>query len=496
MIAMPEAEPVESRSSSRSLGSIAPNGPLLRTSGRPEDVFWATIDRVHLLVRQKGCLGGDDGDIHMTRDTPKRPRVAAIGLNKPQLDSIAALCGEVRPADTMREYLDAYNWSETDVTILAGESQIPVLVNGHVLAIGPMRFTWNGYGYPYPDRPILQGTRDNTEREVEATEVGTKIFGRLATELASQLETAGDPPAVYRAMSVPGGGAEPLISTTSGWAVALLGIFVHESESDGGWTAVALALPEAAQLSAWLRVFLTILHRTDQDRVPQQPPRLSNPADWYTPQERALAAQLAGIAEEMERLGADQARIEAELAAAGEEADVGIRRCIWVDGEALVDAVRHILEGLGFIVRDMDAEKLEGEPKREDLRLTLPSRTGWEAIAEVKGYSNGTRTSDTRQIREHRDHYITEQGRPPDLTLWIANPYRSIADPVDRPAPDNHVAESAANIDAVHVSVTDLYRLWTLVQTGRLGREEAQQHMIDACPGLWALPVPEAEDTA
>ena len=154
------------------------------------------------------------------------------------------------------------------------------------------------------------------------------------------------------------------------------------------------------------------------------------------------------------------------------------------------------LRGSASSLRDMDAEKLRGEPKREDLRLTLPSRSGWEAIAEVKGYSNGTRTSDTRQIREHRDHYITQQGRPPDLTLWVANPYRSIADPADRPAPDNHVGESAANIEAVHVSATDLYRLWSLVQTDRLGREEALQHLIDASPGLWSLPEPEAEDTA
>ena len=433
----------------------------------------------------------------MKQDTTKRPRVAAIGLGKSQIDSIAPLCGTLRTADTLLDYLEAYNWSETDVTILGIELALPIEVRGHFLAIGPVSFAWAGYGYPYPAGwPRLEGTRHNTEREVEPTETGTKVFGRLVTELAGQLQDAGDPPAVFQAMTIPGGGAQPLVTTTSGWPVALLGIFPHEPESDGGWTAVALALPEAAQLSAWLRAFLTILHGIDQDRVPQRPPRLSNPTDWYTPKEKTLAAQIIGIAEEMERLGADQAQIEAELAAAGEEADAGVRQCIWADGEALVDAVQHILEELGFVVRDMDAEKSEGEPKREDLRLTIPDRAGWEAIAEVKGYLNGTRTSDARQIREHRDHYIAEQGRPPDLTLWIANPYRSIADPADRPAPDNHVGKSAANIEAVHVSATDLYRLWALVQTGRLGRQEALQHMADSSPGLWSLQEPEAEDTA
>lgn len=431
----------------------------------------------------------------MKQDTIKRPRVAAIGLDQSQIDSIAPLCGTLRTADTLPDYLEAYNWLETDVTILGAEHVIPVPVRGHVLAIGPVDLTWTGHGYLNPSYwPRLEGTRNNTEREVEATQVGMKLFGRLATELAGKLRSTGEPPAVFQATSIPGGRAESLIATTSGRPVALLGIFPYESESDEGWTAIALALPEVAQLSAWLRAFLAILHGVDQDRVPQQPPRLSDPADWYTPEERALATELAGIAEEIERLEADRTRIKAELAVAGEEADAGVRRCIWADGEALVDAVRQILEGLGFVVRDMDTEKVGGEPKREDLRLTLPSRSGWEAIAEVKGYRNGTRTSDTRQIREHRDHYITEQGHPPDLTLWIANPYRSIADPADRPAPDDHVGESAANIEAVHVSATDLYRMWALVQTGRLGREEALQCLIDSLSGSWSLPGSEAED--
>ena len=115
----------------------------------------------------------------------------------------------------------------------------------------------------------------------------------------------------------------------------------------------------------------------------------------------------------------------------------------------------------------MDAERQEGEPKREDLRLTLAERSGWEALAEVKGYTRGTRTNDARQIREHRDHYIKEEGRPPALTLWVANPHRRM-DPSSRPTPDSNVGETAATIEVVHVLTTDLYKLWTLVATGKL----------------------------
>ncbi|MYA40528.1 MAG: hypothetical protein F4Z31_01880 [Gemmatimonadetes bacterium] len=155
----------------------------------------------------------------------------------------------------------------------------------------------------------------------------------------------------------------------------------------------------------------------------------------------------------------------------------------------------HILEGLGFVVRDMDAEKRQGEPKREDLRLTLFESTGWEAMVEVKGYTNGTRTSDARQIREHRDLYIKEEGHPPDLTLWVANPYRSIVDPSGRPAPDNNVGESAANIEAVHVLTTDLFRLWALVQWGHIEQEGALQQLVGATPGLWSPALSDTQDT-
>ena len=108
-----------------------------------------------------------------------------------------------------------------------------------------------------------------------------------------------------------------------------------------------------------------------------------------------------------------------------------------------MEAVKEILEELGFAVRDMDAETEQGQPKREDLRLTIPDRSGWEAIAEVKGYPGGTKTSDARQIREFRDRYISETSRAPDLTLWIANTHRHVADPSSRPAPDGNVGETS-----------------------------------------------------
>ena len=137
----------------------------------------------------------------------------------------------------------------------------------------------------------------------------------------------------------------------------------------------------------------------------------------------------------------------------------------------------------------MDAELSQGEPKREDLRLTRQDRSGWQALVEVKGYTSGTRTNDARQIREHREHYIEKEGRSPDLTVWLANPSRTM-DPSSRRAPDQNVEEAAANVGAVHVLALDLYRQWALVAADRLEAETVVQSLANADPGLWTPPTP------
>ena len=132
----------------------------------------------------------------------------------------------------------------------------------------------------------------------------------------------------------------------------------------------------------------------------------------------------------------------------------------------------------------MDEGLEANEPKREDLRLTLEGKPDWEAIVEVKGYLRGTRSNDARQIRDHRDKYIEEKGRTPDLSVWLANPYRD-RDPSSRPTPDSNVGDNAAIVETVHVLATDLYRQWVLVKTGRLDSHAVVQHLIEAEPGLW-----------
>ena len=420
----------------------------------------------------------------------RRPRVAAIGLDDPGLASIAPLCGELRPADSLHDYLRSYSWAETDVVVSrASLGQAAVSVN--LMIVGPVSVYWSDTNPHSRDaRPhFARLDTGNTERELAVPPGCPDLYKRLASELSSQLGRAAEPPAV---MITTRQGETKLIETTSGKPVALRLVLPVKSVAAGSTAAsppIALLLPEASNLVAWFRAFLCELHESDPSRVPQAPPRLNQPSDWYTPQERALADQISQIESEVERLSTERDRLQDELAAEGESAEKGIRRVLWADGDDLVAAVQDILANLGFVVRDMDAELKQGEPKREDLRLTRQGVPGWEAIVEVKGYSSGTRTNDARQIREHRDRYIREEGRPPDLTVWLSNPYRDV-EPSSRPATDNNVKDAAVAGGFVHALGSDLYRQWAIVAAGNLDAETVVQSLVNADPGLWTPPAP------
>ncbi len=432
----------------------------------------------------------------MTQNTTKRPRVAAIGLDKSQIESIAPLCGTLRSADLLEEYLKNYNPTETDITILGNHSFLdlvdPVDVGGNVITIDCWKVNWIGHGSSHRSSHRSSWhlwTQNNTEREVRVSKACPERYKHLAAELARQLGCAEDPPPVFT-MNFPKD--HILVETTSGWPVALRCVSTNNTKASEGEKAIVIALPRGVRLLAWFRAFLADIHELDRARVPQKPPRLGNPSNWHTPEESALAKRIAEISDEVEQLKAEQERIQVELADASEKTEVGIRRCIWADGDDLVAAVGNILEELGFVVRHMDAGQQQGKPKREDLRLTLADRPEWEAIAEVKGYTKSTRTNDSRQIREQRERYIGEKKSPPDLTLWIVNTHRAM-DPSSRPAPDSNVGEAADNIGAVHVLTTDLYRLWALVAAGSLKKAQAVQQLIDAAPGLWSPPALNAD---
>ena len=116
-----------------------------------------------------------------------------------------------------------------------------------------------------------------------------------------------------------------------------------------------------------MSAFLAEVHEVDPVSVPQAPPRLGRPSDWYTHREALLAQRVAAIADQIDQLGTAQERVKMELATASEQADSGIRRCIWADGDELVETLQHVFGDLGFKVRMMDAEQTLGGAPNEKI---------------------------------------------------------------------------------------------------------------------------------
>ena len=417
--------------------------------------------------------------------TVRRPRVAAIGLDDHQVESIAPLCGNLRTAEKLREYLKSYSWTETDIVVSSSLFGDDIDRSVNLLTIGFTLFHWDNtfLTAQSTERHYVATNKKNTEREVKVPSVCPDYYRPLATELSRQLARSKTPASVVNTLWQ---NRSALIETTSGLPVAMRLVLPARSATDGGVSPrpLALLLPEVSNLAAWFRAFLYDVHKSDPERVPHPPPRLVQPSDWHTPQERYLAEGISRIESDIERLSNKRDQLRTNLDAEGERADKGIRRILWADGDELVAAAKEVLDDLGFEVHDMDVKLREGEPKREDLRLTLPDRPGWQAMVEVKGYTNGTKTTDARQIREHRDRYIEKELRSPDLTVWLANPFRTL-DPSSRSAPDQNVEGAAEIASAVHVQASDLYRQWTLVAAGRLEAETVVQSLVIADPGLW-----------
>ncbi len=419
-----------------------------------------------------------------------RPRVAAIGLDQTELQSIAPLCGELRSAGSVAGYLRGYSWTETDIVIARSLDRDLISQQVNLLTVGPMSMQWPD-SRPYSSSRHYSRTNiGNTERELTVPSDCADEYKALALDLRRQLSSAVDPPLVAGTSRERG---SALMQTTSGHPVALRLLLPGASRSGDSEpeTPIALLLPEVVDLAGWFRAYLADVHENDRPSVPVAPPRLSQPSDWYTPEERGLRDRIEKADRELENLHIRRAELEVELSAAGQRAEEGVRRILWLDGDELVAAAGEILDNLGFTVRDMDAELEPGQQKREDLRLTLSEEASWEAIVEVKGYTNGTKTSDSRQVREQRERYIKEEKREPDLTLWLCNPDRE-TDPSSRPPPDQNVQEAAENVGAVHALTMDLYRQWALVAAGDLDTAAVVQSLMDAEPGFWTPPAADA----
>ena len=118
----------------------------------------------------------------------KRPRVAAIGLGDTQVASIAHLCGSLRRAAFVADYLHSYSWAETDVVVASGAHEETIAASVHLITIGDAWFDW-------PDtyrlfvggtltRHRMRSSTQNTERELIVPPACPDLYKLLADGLS------------------------------------------------------------------------------------------------------------------------------------------------------------------------------------------------------------------------------------------------------------------------------------------------------------------------
>lgn len=246
--------------------------------------------------------------------------------------------------------------------------------------------------------------------------------------------------------------------------------------------------PETAGHAQWLKFFLSEVEKIDPGSVPPSASWKTN-SEWTPPALRESVLNLRLLQEERTKAIAqydDQEReLENALFAAGEAAAAGPQRLLTADGDDLVDAVKDVLQALGFTVQDMDDHHAEKTgAKLEDLRVGDPTMQEWICLAEIKGYQKGAKVSDVAQITARPVvSYVKETGGKEPSSVWhIVNAWRR-TDPTTRAkAIDNDEVDlmpltvsSGALIDT-----RDLFRAWRDVQDGLIGKEQVRQSLRSA----------------
>lgn len=193
--------------------------------------------------------------------------------------------------------------------------------------------------------------------------------------------------------------------------------------------------------------------------------------EWSSPAEDdmidLISAAQAELKSQTDRLNEQIAEAESALLAATTEASAGPRRLLTAQGNALVEAVIDVLEGLGLRCEVVDDNAAKGA-KLEDLRVTDPADPGWLALVEVRGYSKGAALYDLMRMERFVSNYAASTGSRPPSVWYVVNSFIGLP-PDSRDLPlAGHPVELAEFADdgGVVVDTRELFRAWKAVQTG------------------------------
>jgi hypothetical protein len=224
----------------------------------------------------------------------------------------------------------------------------------------------------------------------------------------------------------------PLLTTSDNKPLAA--IYSHPDIAEVWWLPVDEQNAETFDFAAWISAAVDAWHRDDPDRFPG-PPDWARSKEWMTREELQLRVAVEDAQAELERQQVDLIQRVDAAESALEEAqarhDDEERILLTGQDNDLVDAVHSALERLGFDVKDIDKKRAEEDrerggmprPKLEDLQVSDPD-TSWQALAEVKGYVGGGKTTDFQKIGRFIGIYQSQNnGSLPDATWYVVNQF-------------------------------------------------------------------------
>jgi hypothetical protein len=433
-----------------------------------------------------------------------RPRVGIIGRFGEERTAIKAMFPTVWEANNRDELFRKVSPSELDLLIVGGGSSWPsdlpnppyhflFLSDGETNQpfVGPApysslrRVLVHSEEYELtPTSPLLDSARRGWLDVVEtfrfACGIGLDLPGLGPEELAGPPNRAIDSQRITREIAAAQAAAKTFYEHGAlAWSmiprVALALHFIRPDTGKGfAW------IPDPANKVSWARAFVHEWAKTDPESFPGL-------ADWHlrrqwqTPEELAITARLDDLRQQREDVLAgfsgQEVELRLELASAVSAASNGPRRVLTTQGHDLVIAVAEIFGDLGFVVEQVDHGLALGKPKREDLRISLPTEN-WTAICEVRGYQNGAaKTGDLQRIERFASMYRSEFGLDPDKRIYVCNGQIALPPNIrNRPfhaAPED--VETFAEVGGLIIDTRDLF--WIHQNRFLLGVEAMRQKL-------------------
>jgi hypothetical protein len=248
-------------------------------------------------------------------------------------------------------------------------------------------------------------------------------------------------------------------------------------------------LPNSIFGLVWVEIFCQQWAETDREHFPNFGNWIGLP-EWMTPAEIDLIDEIEKLEKRRKEINFE---IDSQLAKLNQKqvevtlsGNLGRRRLITEQGQALVDEVASIFKEFGFSVQFFDDDIDPSQPNREDLRLTILKDLSWEAIVEVRGYSRASgQTNDFQRLSRFATLYFKEKGHLPNKRILVVNGEIEISQPALRHEPFAAAAEDVevfSEDDGIVIWSLDLFR--QVKKLGEVSADIIQKSIVEA-KGHW-----------